>query len=303
MRSGKPSRFNSLYQSSIPGLESEVMEEKKPAEQYPFNRNALASTRLDLQHQLWALSTGFLLHPKIPITPNAMIADVGCGTGIWSLALAKHLQESSPNATIEAFDISLAQTLPKQWSPPNVKFQKLNIFDPVPTHLVGRYDIVHIRLFMLVVENGDPTPLLRQLLKLLKPGGYLQWQEYDPSMDKLMLADPRTSAPKLEALRDVLRGAAPDMNWVGNMHTRFEREGGDLLANERVWTAKEILGVKQEITFLACREWAANLKARGQLEIAGKTDALCEEVEEECYRLGRGSVIDSEMVTWVVIKK
>ncbi|KAF7188208.1 N-methyltransferase tcpN [Pseudocercospora fuligena] len=282
------------------------MEDKKSVEQYPFNRNALASTRLDLQHQLWATSTGFLLHSKIPISDNALIADIGCGTGIWSLSLASQLQQSSRNARIEAFDISLAQTLPKQWSPTNVTFQQLNIFDPLPAHLIGRYDIVHIRLFMLVVEKGDPTPLLRQLLKLLKPGGYLQWQEYDPSTDRLMLADPSTSAPKLEALRDMFRGAAvnaPDMNWVVNMHTKLEREGGELLANERVWTAKEMLGLKQEITFLACREWAANMKSRGQHEIAAKTDALCAEVEEECYKLGRGSVIDSEMVTWVVKKK
>lgn len=281
------------------------MEEEKPAEQYPFNRNALASTRLDLQHQLWATSTGFLLHPKISVPDNAMIADVGCGTGIWSLSLATQLQKSPQNATIEAFDISLAQTLPKQWSPPSVTFQQLNIFDLLPAHLSGRYDVVHIRLFMLVVEKGDPNPLLRQLLKLLKPSGYLQWQEYDPNMDTLLLADPTTTAPKLQALRDMFKSAAanaPDMNWVNDMHTRFEREGGELLVNERVWTAKEMLGLKQEITFLACREWAANMKSRGQNEIAAKTDALCSEVEEECYKLGRGSVIDSEMVTWVVKK-
>ncbi|KXT13105.1 hypothetical protein AC579_2168 [Pseudocercospora musae] len=79
--------------------------------------------------------------------------------------------------------------------------------------------------------------------------------------------------------------------------------GAELLVNERIWTAKIMLGLKQEITFLTCREWAANMKSRGQIEMAAKTDVLCSEVEEECYKLGRGSVIDSEMVTWVAKKK
>lgn len=49
----------------------------------------------------------------------------------------------------------------------------MDIFaDPVPEELVGRYDVIHIRLFMLVILSGDPIPLLKNLMKLLKPGEF-----------------------------------------------------------------------------------------------------------------------------------
>ena len=64
-------------------------------------------------------------------------------------------------------------------------------------HLIGRYDVVHIRLFISLVTNNDPRPLLDHCYGLLskwallcscklelsdcvlEPGGYLQWEEFD----------------------------------------------------------------------------------------------------------------------------
>ena len=42
----------------------------------------------------------------------------------------------------------------------------LDILDEVPTHLVERYDIVHVGLLVLVARN-DPMPLLRNLVRML----------------------------------------------------------------------------------------------------------------------------------------
>jgi hypothetical protein len=39
------------------------------------------SLRLDAQHLLWKLHTGYTLNPKIPISPDMRIAEVGTGTG------------------------------------------------------------------------------------------------------------------------------------------------------------------------------------------------------------------------------
>lgn len=281
------------------------MERSPPIfEQYPLNRDALASARLNLQHQLWIDGLGYLLHPKITIPEHAMIADVGCGTGIWSLSLAKQLEQTCRGASIEAFDLSLAQTLPKEWSPSDVSYQQMNIFDPLPEKLIGRYDIVHVRLFLLVVEKGDPMPLLRQLFKLLKPGGFLQWQEYDPKSDKIVLAEPSLAAPKLENLYATLKatGSVPDMEWVTDLHTRFEREGGEMLVSDRTWGPKGLLGIKQETIFLVVREWSAKLRSQGQHQTANQMEALCAEVGEECWALGRGSAIDTAMLTWVARK-
>ncbi|KAK4500103.1 hypothetical protein PRZ48_008289 [Zasmidium cellare] len=275
-------------------------------EGYPFNRDALASTRLNLQHQLFINSTGYHLHSKIAVPQNALVADIGCGTGIWSMEVAKQLPVGSK---VEAYDLSLAQTPPKQWWPSNVTFAQSDIFADIPADLQGRYDVVNIRLFMCVIQSLDPMPLLRNLMKLLKPGGYLQWQEYDPVTDKAICADPNASAPKLEALRAMIRGPAGDQahilekHWVPHLHTRFAEAGGALMAHEKVWTPMEYITIKQDVTFLAVREWIANMRVKDPgSEGAAKLEKMVSEVEEECWNSQRGTFADSEIVTWIVRK-
>ncbi|KAF7196618.1 N-methyltransferase tcpN [Pseudocercospora fuligena] len=135
---------------------------------YPLNRDFLASSRLHLQHQVWISSLGYHIHPDVPLNGKTTIAEIGCGTGTWSLEVATQLPSG---AKIEAFDLSLAQCPPREWWPGNVTFNKLDIFDPSPDDMIGKYDVVYIRHFICVLQSGDPMPLLSILMNLLKPGG------------------------------------------------------------------------------------------------------------------------------------
>jgi hypothetical protein len=56
---------------------------------------------------------------------------------------------------------------PKEWLPINVTLDTLNILDLVPEHLIGRYDIVSIRYFGLLIKNSDYLRLLKNLSSLL----------------------------------------------------------------------------------------------------------------------------------------
>ncbi|KAJ5383364.1 hypothetical protein N7517_001275 [Penicillium concentricum] len=47
---------------------------------YILGRTIEDSVRLDAQHLLWKLHTGFTLLPNIPIMENMRIADLGTGT-------------------------------------------------------------------------------------------------------------------------------------------------------------------------------------------------------------------------------
>lgn len=60
-------------------------------------------------------------------------------------------------------------------------------FDPTgpPPALAGAFDIVHLRLFIAIVRQNDPTPVLDYCNKLLKPGGYLQWDDHEPSVNRV----------------------------------------------------------------------------------------------------------------------
>jgi hypothetical protein len=48
-----------------------------------------------------------------------------------------------------------------------VRLEKLDIFGPVPQELRGRYDVVAIRFFSLMVKDNDVSTVLGNLLSLL----------------------------------------------------------------------------------------------------------------------------------------
>lgn len=55
---------------------------------------------------------------------------------------------------------------PQQWLPPNVSLRGLDICASIPNELLGKYDVIHVRHFLLVVED-DPKSLLKNLVALL----------------------------------------------------------------------------------------------------------------------------------------
>lgn len=146
-------------------------------------------------------------------------------------------------------------------------------------------------------------PLLKSFLAMLKPGGYLQWQEYNPCKERILVSPSSASAPRLEALKEAFSGEIGRHKWIEGMEERFGELGGELVVCEKGWTKPEVRGLKQEVTGLAVREWCAKLRGEGKGDVAGRFEGLVEEAERECWGLGRGSVIDTEMVTWVVRKK
>ena len=168
---------------------------------YMLDRSHAAACRLNLQFYLWKDALKFSIHPSIPVltTSNITIADVATGTALWLIDVAR----AFPGVQIHGFDIDLSQAPPQQWLPLNTTLQYWNIFEDVPEELVGKYDIVHVRLLILVIEGGDPRSVLRHLLKLLKPGGYLQWDDIDCPGMCVKTVDPSVTAPSLEKLREM----------------------------------------------------------------------------------------------------
>lgn len=88
---------------------------------------------------------------------------VDVSSSIWLLDLAR----DHPKATLEGFDISSAQYPHPGWLPDNVHLNILDILRPIPADLRGKFDIVHVGLVVLVVENGNPSALLENLLTML----------------------------------------------------------------------------------------------------------------------------------------
>src|SRR5438105_3456008 len=94
--------------------------------------------RLDEQHFATTKTFGFLVHPNIPLTsPTLKIADIGTGTGIWLLDVAKSL---SPTCQFIGFDVSSSAFPPPQTLPPNVSFQVQDMLLPFPASEIGRVE-------------------------------------------------------------------------------------------------------------------------------------------------------------------
>lgn len=146
-------------------------------EPYWLGRASDEQKRLLKQHTTWTQSIGYLLHPSIAtqLPPNARIADIGTGTGIWPLEFSK---ASPPSYTFHGFDISSEQFLPPDSLPPNVTLSHGDFFQPIPQDLQGTFDLVNIRLIIISLGPVEVwQKVLANVLTLLKPGGAISWTE------------------------------------------------------------------------------------------------------------------------------
>jgi hypothetical protein len=108
------------------------------------------------------------------------------------------VNEFSGTGQLDGLDISFDAAPPRDWLPHNMSLHRWDIKAEVPEHLVGVYDVVHVRHFAFVLQEHDLNGALDNLLTLLssspsfyilykanswftEPGGYLQWTDIDVS--------------------------------------------------------------------------------------------------------------------------
>ncbi|KAI5921202.1 S-adenosyl-L-methionine-dependent methyltransferase [Camillea tinctor] len=155
---------------------------------------------------------------------NNRIADVGTGTGIWLTDIAAVLP---PSAQLDGLDISFDAAPPSSWLPPNVRLQHWDVTEDVPDDLAEKFDIVNIRHFCFVFKNGDIQSVLKNLARLLKPGGYLQWGDPDISSFRIEKTDPKNKVDALTKLVNMFQGQDARLRptWVSELPRHFSEAG------------------------------------------------------------------------------
>ncbi|KIN05427.1 hypothetical protein OIDMADRAFT_25984 [Oidiodendron maius Zn] len=114
--------------------------------------------RLDMLHHIFKLVLGGALY-KAPIEePLQRVLDFGTGTGIWAIDLAEY----APNPS---------------WIPPNVKFVIDNVESPWIDNEFSSFDLIHGR--SMSGSISDWLMLFSSCIEALKPGGWLEMQEFD----------------------------------------------------------------------------------------------------------------------------
>nr|POE88173.1 n-methyltransferase tcpn [Quercus suber] len=147
-------------------------------------RQTLAKWRLlNLQHYLIRdLFDDKLLDPSISLSDTHLkIADVCC-----DIAPLCH-------ATTELFalDINPAQLPPAAWLPRSIHRRRFDVFDAAtPSDLEGSFDIVNVQILFSFVKDEHINQVITNLSRLLKPGGYLQWTEFDGNNPITFSPDP-----------------------------------------------------------------------------------------------------------------
>lgn len=208
------------------------------SEVYKLGRDCLASGRLTLQH--WAVADLIgLISPHVlkswsqddPATPRR-VADVACGNAIWSMQVAE--SDFAKDLQVTGFDLSPSQFPPKEDWPSNVDLRTWNVFTPPAKEYEGFFDLVNIRLVIFAIPDGDPRPILHNVLKLLKPGGTLQWMEFDVLSPS---AGPNSAYARIW---DTATAAMGSMNhrWIQEMDSIFAELGMQDVKLITKWPAK-----------------------------------------------------------------
>ncbi|KAM0720820.1 hypothetical protein Q7P37_003105 [Cladosporium fusiforme] len=198
-------------------------------EKYNLNRDLVASMRLNYQHYLWQDAFGYNLHPRIAADikdkKDLVVADIATGTGIWLHDIARVLPSTTK---FEGLDIDLAQCPPAGWTPPNVSYKQCDALAPAPDNMLARYDVIHLRHFVTVVRGSDPIKLVESLISMLRPGGWIQWSEWDIGTTYLTKADPETPSENIEKIGrflEEIKTTSKLGNWAPQLESNFIQAG------------------------------------------------------------------------------
>lgn len=175
------------------------------------DRNFRTSARLHIQHFLVQNTIDFLLEPTIErylaasSSQQLRVADLGCGNGAWLTELHTHFAKNSISASLEGFDKNPTLFPHAAYLPASVSLKQLDILaKPLPAELIGAYDVVHIRAFGSATRSCDPV--LTLALELLKPGGFLQWDEIRGDRFIVESPSPQVSKASCDRIAQVLQG-------------------------------------------------------------------------------------------------
>ncbi|KAI9683049.1 MAG: hypothetical protein M1822_006242 [Bathelium mastoideum] len=255
-----------------------------------FGRHNEAAVRLYIQHWMCQYQTGFLLHPAVPSqAPGLKIIDVACGTGIWLIDLSRSL----PNAQLDGFDISDAHFPPRDELPRYVDLFSLDATKPLPEHMVAKYDVVHIGRINLFIRHENPAPLLQNFLAMLKPGGYIHWDELDVGGMQAKSAGTEQSFPYFTEMNGYgkawLEAQGCTSRWVSELDKLFEGHKLKVLDYKRLPIGQHMAKPWTEMQVMANRDFIENdvipsIGGNPALPSAERRREPMREVDEECQK-------------------
>ncbi|PYH71899.1 class I SAM-dependent methyltransferase [Aspergillus vadensis CBS 113365] len=259
---------------------------------YMLDRSYTAASRLNFQFYLWKESLQFNLHPSIDLGPageTVRIADLATGTAIWLCDLMRDPAMTPYTLQLDGLDVDLKNAPVLEWVAPSISLRQWNIFDEVPDDLRGKYDVVHLRLLVLVVQESNPLPIIDKVFQLLKPGGYIQWD--DLNYPDTIVAKPPTAhqsnqaSPACDAFVQFAQSNGRN-DWVLDLpQSLMEGHGGFVNADLFHFIDRpELCKANGDQYILVLEEFAARLKSAGKVNETSRIYDMIIGLAEESRR-------------------
>ncbi|KAJ5649244.1 uncharacterized protein N7484_002967 [Penicillium longicatenatum] len=233
------------------------------------------SVRLYAEHLLWKLHRGYELHPDIEVTDNTKIAELGTGTAVWLMDLARQLP---PTVELHGYDICDDQFPQKELWPKNVKLSLLDSLSDPPASLEGQYDAVHLRMWASNLRDGDISGIINHAKKLLKPGGYIQWEDADLVHQRIE----GTEAEEFERdINHLFTKVDLDYGWVSDLPNRLREEKFKIIESENGFFKPELVQLCTNTYLMALRVIIQDVKR----QLAQNLQLSISELEVALYRM------------------
>ncbi|KAI8391346.1 uncharacterized protein BYT42DRAFT_556542 [Radiomyces spectabilis] len=173
--------------------------------------------RLHLQHFMvrFAIQGNYLAPVSDVLRKGGRVLDVGCGPGSWTMEIAGEY----PRSQIVGIDIT--QMFPRDIKPANCIFRQCNVLTGLPFEECT-FDYVFMRFISKGVEVDQWGPLIAELVRVLKPGGWIELVEGDTELHR---AGPMTRQHH-ERLIELVESRCLDPNAGRRLGERLRNHGG-----------------------------------------------------------------------------
>lgn len=134
--------------------------------QYPFPIDERELDRLDAMHKFFLVSRGYLLYsPHIVLEdiPNLRVLDLGCGTGMWALDVAKKFF-SSGSSLVLGVDLSTQMQASEIYE--NNDFKAMDIEEPWASFVKeSSYHLIHARMLAGSIHFDSWPRVYREIFR------------------------------------------------------------------------------------------------------------------------------------------
>ncbi len=176
--------------------------------------------RLLIQERILNKETGPLLPEgsQADIATMSTVLDLACGPGGWTLDLAA----AHPHLQVTGMDIShlllqFASDQARRRTLENVTFHTMDMKQPFPI-ADQTFDLINIRLIVLVIYRDVWPQVLKECLRVLRPGGILRVTETDTVGLSNLEAYEAFFALVYQASQKIGYGFSPDGKTFGMTH-------------------------------------------------------------------------------------